>query len=162
MFPKLHLHGFLLDCVMTFFESLWDWLKHWLQPKGRLSRLEYVSTQGINFWLMVGLLTAFDALNWDDSLVGLLVILTVGISLFVLTLAKRCTDMGESFSYLAKGLIPILCLYYWLELLWRPGDQDPDADETLPAERFSRPWLVFHASLVSITLGFPVGWLLTR
>lgn len=162
LFPKLHLHGFLLDCVMTFFESLVNWLKIWPQLNGRLGRLEYVSTQCLNFWLMVGLLMVFDTLNWDDSPVGMLVMLTVGTCLFVLTVAKRCTDMGQPFSYLANSLIPILCLYYWLELLWRPGVQDADADETLPTERFSRPWQAFHISIIVISVGVPVGWLLSH
>lgn len=148
--------------IMTFLESLSEWLKNWFQIKGRLGRLEYASTQVVNFWLMIAMMALLSALGIENNPLGMLGVVALGVTAVILTVIKRYTDMGEPLSHIIKGLIPVVCVYYWLEVFWRPGDQAMDASETLPAQRFSRTWQGFHIGVIVLGFGFPVLWVFTH
>jgi uncharacterized membrane protein YhaH (DUF805 family) len=143
---------------MKFSASLIQWLKHWFRLDGRLSRLEYISTQVVNFWLMVCLMSMFSQFGWEDTPVGMSIMLLFGVSASVLTLIKRNTDMGKDFSHITLSFMPIICVYYWLEPLWRPGTLLDHANETLPAQRFSKIWQAFHWWILIIGFVGPVLW----
>jgi uncharacterized membrane protein YhaH (DUF805 family) len=138
----------------SFRKSLAWFLRQLFHPFGRLSRIEYINTQLINFMLSIGLLVLFEKLKWSNQIWAMILFLLVFASLLIMTAIKRLNDLSEPLERLMYSILPIVCVYYWLELVFRAGQVDVNQAGEAPAiMRFTSSWMIFQCLLPLFTLG---------